>query len=99
MLRFRLIAVVLSLAFMAGCVGGALPPPTPAANDYTAQFDTLWTNFDQRYSYFNQKHVDWNALRARYRAQAVAATNEAELVAVVQQMLGSLHDQHVVLRD
>lgn len=99
MQRFRLIPIVLSLAFIAGCVGGALPPPTPASNDYTAQFDTLWTNFDQRYSYFNQKHVDWNALRARYRPQAVAATSEAELVAAVQQMLASLHDHHVVLRD
>lgn len=99
MQRFRLIPVLLSLAVLAGCVGGALPPPTPAANDYTGQFDTLWANFDQRYSYFDQKHVDWAALRARYRPQAVAATNEAELVAVVQQMLANLHDEHVVLRD
>src|SRR5438445_5054101 len=102
MRKARLTPVVLSLAVLAvlaGCVGGALPPVTPAANDYTAQFDTLWANFDQRYSYFNQKRVDWSGLRARYRAQAVGATNEAELVNVVQQMLASLHDQHVVLRD
>ncbi|MBV8206627.1 MAG: S41 family peptidase [Acidobacteria bacterium] len=99
MQRFRLTLLVLALAFLAGCVGGALPPPTPAANDYAAQFDTLWANFDQRYTYFGVKHVDWAALRARFRTEAAAAGNEAELVATVRQMLGALHDQHVVLRD
>jgi len=99
MRRFRLIPAILSLAFLAGCVGGALPSPTPAPHDFAGQFDTLWANFDQRYSYFNEKGVDWNALRAQYRARAVAATNEADLVNVVQQMLANLHDQHVVMRD
>lgn len=99
MRRIHILPAFLSLLSLAGCVGGALPPPTPAANDYKAQFDTLWANFDQRYAYFNQKRVDWNAARAHFRPQALAATNEAELVATVQQMLGTLHDQHVVLRD
>lgn len=77
-------------------------PPTsasPASATYTAQFDAVWNTFDQQYPYFEQKKVDWNAMRARYRPAAAAAGSEAELAAVVREMLANLHDQHVALRD
>src|SRR5262249_2805959 len=82
---------------LAAC-GQIMAPTTaaPASASYTAQFDAVWNTFDQQYPYFEQKKVDWNAMRARYRPAAIAATSEAELAAVLRDMLGTLDDRHVV---
>jgi hypothetical protein len=98
---------LVSLAFLAtlvcACGGGSLtsptatPPGAPSPTDYAGQFDSLWTTFDQNYSYFDYKQIDWNALRTEFRPRAASAGSETELVTILQQMLGRLHDQHVVL--
>lgn len=91
-------ACALALA-AGGCGSGGSPTaPTPAA-DFAAQFDALWTTFDREYSYFVHKQIDWNALRAAYRDRALAAGDQTAFVAVVRDMLGQLHDLHVVIRD
>ena len=56
----------------------------------------MWTTFDRNYSYFDYKRIDWNALKAEF-APRVAGVTETQLVMLVQEMLGRLHDQHVVL--
>jgi hypothetical protein len=92
--------VLAAIIGLAAC--GQILPPTaaaPASATYAAQFDALWNTFDQQYPYFEQKKVDWNAMRARYRPAAAAVTSEAELAAVLREMLGTLRDRHVVLRD
>jgi carboxyl-terminal processing protease len=96
----KLIVAVFGLLALTACgTQGLMPPSTPPAHDFAAQFDALWNTFDQQYAFFGQKKVDWNAARERFRPQAIAATSETQLVAVVQAMLGTLRDQHVVLRD
>jgi hypothetical protein len=100
MRALKLLAVSAAMAMLSAC--GSLMPATaesPTSATYTAQFDAVWNTFDQQYPYFEQKKVDWNAVRARYRPAAAAATNQAELAAVVRDMLANLHDQHVALRD
>src|SRR5262249_1769498 len=57
----------------------------------------VWTEFDLHYSYFIVKNVDWNAVRDRYRPQAIAAANDVELSRVVGNMLAELRDRHVTL--
>jgi carboxyl-terminal processing protease len=81
-----------------GSGGGPASPSVPSA-DFGAQFDSLWSTFDREYSYFDYKHIDWNALRTTYRPRAVAAADQTAFIGVVREMLGQLHDLHVVLRD
>ena len=73
--------------------------PSPPSGDFAAQFDSLWTTFDREYSYFDHKRIDWNALRTTFRPRAIAAADQLAFIAVVREMLGQLHDLHVVLRD
>jgi hypothetical protein len=56
----------------------------------------MWATFDRTYSYFDYKRIDWNALKAEF-APRVAGATQMQLVMLVQEMLGRLHDQHVVL--
>ena len=59
-------------------------------------FDQLWQKMDLEYSYFFiKKDVDWAALKAKHRPEAVAARDAKELGEVLQRMLTPLGDIHV----
>ena len=93
--------VLVGLSVLASSTCGSKSPTAPSApsSDLAAQFDSLWSTFDREYSYFVHKGIDWNALRATYRPAAVAATDQTGFIAVIRDMLGRLHDLHVVIRD
>src|SRR5215475_6729780 len=95
-----LVALTLSALIWTACGSKSSPtsPSVPPA-DFAAQFDSLWTTFDREYSYFDYKGIDWSALRDTYRPRAIAAADQAGFIAVIREMLGRLHDQHVVVRD
>jgi hypothetical protein len=88
-----------ALLTVAACKGNSGQPTGPtgtAPTDIAAQFEQMWTTFDRNYSYFDDKRIDWNALKAEF-APRVAGLTQNEFVLLVQNMLGRLHDQHVVL--
>lgn len=96
----RSAALSLAVVALTSCGGSSSPSaPTPPGSDFAAQFDSLWNTFDQQYSYFDYKHIDWNALRDRFRPMAIAAGDQTSFINVVRQMLSALHDQHVVIRN
>ncbi|MEL7448468.1 MAG: S41 family peptidase, partial [Pseudomonadota bacterium] len=61
------------------------------------RFDTLWSDFDQNYSFFTLKAIDWDDARNRYRTQLDASSTDAELFAILSDMLLELEDPHVRL--
>ena len=94
-----LIYAALSALTWSACGSGRSPTAPTAPSDFAAQFDSLWTTFDREYSYFVHKQIDWNALRATYRPRALAAPDQVSFMGVIREMLGNLHDGHVVVRD
>ncbi len=60
-------------------------------------FDLLWRSFDRYYAFFNERQIDWNALREEYRPKASKSKNEDELFVILSKMLSSLEDSHVNL--
>jgi Peptidase family S41/Tricorn protease C1 domain len=68
------------------------PKNTPENN-----FDLLWKDFDQLYSLFDLKKVDWDSLYAVYRPQVHANTSERELFSILSSLLANLNDGHVYL--
>jgi hypothetical protein len=95
-----LLVLLLGAVASSACDSSRSPTgPSAPATDFGAQFDSLWTTFDREYSYFDYKRIDWNALRDAYRPRAIAAADQFGFISVVREMLGTLHDQHVVLRN
>lgn len=89
---------MVSAALAASCVRSPmLLPPASASHaaPYVAQFDTLWTRFQDVYPSFAYKQIDWRAQRTRYRPRAERARTQDELVAVLLEMLAPLRDLHV----
>ncbi len=73
--------------------------PVAPSQSLVAQFDTLWTRFDEIYPSFAYKGVDWRAQRATYRPRAQRARSQDELIGVLVEMLTPLRDLHVWLVD
>ncbi len=62
-------------------------------------FEQVWTDFDERYSHFEAKAVDWDSIRDQYEPQFSADMNTDEFVAQIAEMLAELRDLHVWLFD
>jgi hypothetical protein len=86
---------VLVAAALAGC-GDA---QGPAEFNGAATFDSFWETFDRTYSYFELKHIDWNAARAAYRDRAANAADHVSLVNVLREMVEPMRDVHIWFRD
>lgn len=93
----ELALLLLLMASLSNCVSSS--PQAPASSSYADQFDFLWQTFDQNYSYFVYKDIDWTALKNTYRPQAIQATSQQQFMQVIGQMLSNLHDMHVYLTD
>jgi C-terminal processing protease CtpA/Prc len=95
----RLLLLLLPLALLGSCNYVSSGLQSPASASYADQFDFLWQKFDQNYSYFVYKNIDWSALRDTYRPMALQATSQDQFTQVLVAMLANLHDLHVYLVD
>jgi hypothetical protein len=60
-------------------------------------FISLWKSMDEHYCYFEEKNVDWNAVKNKYIGQIRDGMNDEELFGVCARMIGELQDGHVNL--
>lgn len=74
------------------------PVGTPTAAEKSAVFERIWGLFNQSYPSFQLKVVDWHTEKAIYEPKAVAAPTWPRFFAVVEQMIGTLHDDHTWLQ-
>ncbi len=68
--------------------------------DFESNFEFLWNEFDQKYSFFDYKKdsiKDWNAVHDEYLTYVRNCKNEVELFDVLAAMLNELKDGHVNL--
>jgi len=89
-----LLACIVWAGLLAGCDAGNTGPENP----YEADFEALWRTFDARYSYFAFKDIDWQARYDATRPRLDQVTTDDELLAVFQDLLAPLRDQHVYFR-
>ncbi|MBI4580936.1 MAG: S41 family peptidase [Planctomycetes bacterium] len=58
-------------------------------------FDQVWGDFDEKYSYFIEKGIDWEAVRDENRPSFDQEMTAQEFVEAFSQVLQELHDWHV----
>jgi len=68
---------------------GPEPPNTPGSN-----FDVFWQGFDQHYSYFPLKGVNWDSVYQVYRPQINDNTTDDELFNILVEIGRVLQDGH-----
>ena len=91
-------AILIAIVFMvslAGCEKAFMdenPPNTPQAN-----FDQLWQTFNDKYTYFGLKSLDWDSVYQAFAPRVNNSMTKNELFAVLDSMLFLLQDGHVNL--
>jgi hypothetical protein len=60
-------------------------------------FEELWMDIHNRYAYFEEKNIDWDAVRLQYAPQISEDLSEKELFEILADMLFELEDGHVNL--
>lgn len=71
--------------------------PDLSSTDPLDNFDYLWEEVDKKYSYFELKNVDWDAVKEQYRPMLSSSSTEEELFDVLAAMLNELRDDHTNL--
>lgn len=61
-------------------------------------FDEAWTLFDQNYSYFTYKGIDWDLVKTTYRDKFTEDMTAGDFAENFSDMLTILHDWHVWVR-
>lgn len=66
-------------------------------NDPVTNFEHLWKTADEKYSFFEYKDIDWDAVYQKYRPQVSNDMTNYALFTVLKEMLNELRDGHVNL--
>jgi hypothetical protein len=74
-----------------------VPLQQSGSNSQEINFETLWQEFDTRYSFFEIKKINWDSLHAVYRPQVTSQTTDVQLFQIMSSMLANLKDGHVSL--
>lgn len=81
------------LAIIPILVGGCPPAPQPGPTELL--FNEVWDTFDQNYSYFDYKGINWTTTKKAFRPIFQEELSAAEFAERISDMLQVLHDWHV----
>ena len=93
--RTHTVILLLAIVGFASCEKALMVPDVPATP--AATFDYLWQRFDQQYSLFDAKRVDWDAVYDSLRPKVSSDISADSLFSVCAAMLNTLRDGHVNL--
>ena len=65
---------------------------------FTQDFDYLWSQLGNNYAYFDKKETDWNRVKEVYRPKVAEVGNNGEFISLLERVLDELYDPHTHLR-
>ena len=65
---------------------------------FTQDFDYLWSQLRDDYAYFDKKETDWNRVREIYRPKVAEVRDKREFVTLLERVLDELYDPHTHLK-
>ena len=66
--------LIIIISFFLGCEKDEIV--STQLKDYTPDFDSVWTTFDQKYPLFEYKKINWNEISQQYRDQFISISLE-----------------------
>ena len=95
-MRLKNCIVLLSIIFLLGSCEELLIDDNSNSTP-TQNFDELWRVINEKYSFFELKKINWNAIREQYRSQINNNMSQIYEFKVYANMLFELRDGHVNL--
>lgn len=91
--KYLIFSLLITGVLFLACGNDDTPVNTPTAN-----FETFWNTFDQQYSYFELKGIDWDAIRAEFEPQINDNLTNRQLFDIFSEIIQRLEDGHVGLK-
>src|SRR5262245_24068194 len=92
--RILLMAAILnSFVFSDACSQESVTP-----EQFTQDFDYLWSQLRDNYAYFVKKETDWNRVKDVYRPKVAEVGNQREFITLLESVLDELYDPHTHLK-
>lgn len=88
------LSALISFTSCAKFIIGVDEPKTQSNN-----FELFWNDFDQHYSLFTIRNIDWNELYEVFRPQVNDSITDVELWNVLSNIIEHLDDSHTVIYD
>lgn len=64
---------------------------------FTSDFDYMWSNLRDNYAYFGKKETDWNKVQILYRPMVADVKSRSDFVSLLEKVLDELYDNHTSL--
>lgn len=93
---FLLLSFFLGVMFSFTSCERLLIKPNPE-NTPTNNFELLWNEINNRYTFFEYKNIDWQASYSKYKARVSDSMSDEALFKVLAEMLNELKDGHTNL--
>ncbi|MPQ48558.1 peptidase S41 [Marinifilum sp. N1E240] len=88
--------LLLIIPFLASCESVILDKDLEST-DAKTNFEYLWKQCDEKYSYFDVKNIDWLEIKNKYESKITDETNDKQLFDILGDMLSELKDDHTNL--
>lgn len=92
----KLALIIVIALSVAACEKVLFKKDLAGTNPYD-NFNYLWHEVDKKYSYFELKNIDWDAVKVKYEARLKSNMSEEALFKVLADMLNELRDDHTNL--
>ncbi len=92
----KIYLALLTIPFFFSC-DDAIFEKDMASTDPMTNFEYMWTQCDEKYSYFDLKNIDWDQIKTEYAAKISNDMSEEALFTVLGDMLTELRDDHTNL--
>jgi len=90
----KLFLIFTGLLFLSSCIQEYVVNSDDNASE---NFELLWKTVDENYCFFEEKGIDWNAIKKEYESLVSEKTSDEELFRICSSMLSELKDGHVNL--
>jgi carboxyl-terminal processing protease len=90
--RLLTILLLIALSFISATAQESIK-----VEQYTADFDTMWSALRNNYAFFDKKATDWNKVRELYRPMLSNVKTRNDFVTFLEEVLDELYDNHTSL--
>lgn len=94
--KIKLIALIIFSISISSCEDAFFEEDI-ASTDPFENFEYLWKECDEKYSFFELKNIDWDAVKVKYSDKLYNGMSEDSLFNVLGSMLNELRDDHTNL--
>jgi C-terminal processing protease CtpA/Prc len=92
----KITVILVAILFFSSCEKIIFEEKKESTNP-KENFEYLWKQCDEKYSYFDVKNINWDNIHAKYNAKIYDGMSEDSLFKVLGAMLNELRDDHTNL--